>query len=73
MGDREIDAEMARITSISAEAAARGVTKTLDAEVVESVNVHESIKLGRTVLGLEPRRGDRQLHHHDRNGWAGPA
>ena len=48
----EIDAEIARITTISAEAAARGVTKTLDAEVVESVNVHESIKLGKTVLGL---------------------
>src|SRR5689334_15272996 len=48
----EIEAEMARITTISAEAAARGVTKSLDAEVVESVNVHESIKLGKTVLGL---------------------
>ena len=48
----EIDAEIARITTIPAGAAARGVTKTLDAEVVESVNVHESIKLGRTVLGL---------------------
>ena len=48
----EIEAEIARITSISPAAAARGVTKTLDAEVVESVNVHESIKLGRTVLGL---------------------
>jgi mannonate dehydratase len=33
----EIDAEMARITTISAAAAARGVTTTLDAEVVESV------------------------------------
>src|SRR6478609_7405921 len=48
----EIEAEMARITTIPADAAARGVTRTLDAEVVESVNVHESIKLGRTVLGL---------------------
>ncbi|WP_344248509.1 mannonate dehydratase [Isoptericola hypogeus] len=48
----EIDAEVARITGLSREARARGVTRTLDAEVVESVNVHESIKLGRTVLGL---------------------
>ncbi|TNU73907.1 mannonate dehydratase [Miniimonas arenae] len=48
----EIEAEMARITGISAEAAARGVTRTLDADVVESVNVHESIKLDKTVLGL---------------------
>lgn len=47
----EIDAEVARITGLSDEARARGVTRTLDAEVVESVNVHESIKLGRTVLG----------------------
>lgn len=50
--EAEIAAEMARITELSAEHAARGVTKRLDAEVVESVNVHESIKLGRTVLGL---------------------
>ena len=48
----EIDAEIAMITAISPDAAARGVTKTLDAEVVESVNVHESIKLGKSVLGL---------------------
>ncbi|WP_229737317.1 mannonate dehydratase [Isoptericola cucumis] len=48
----EIDAEVAHITGLSDEARARGVTRTLDAEVVESVNVHESIKLGRTVLGL---------------------
>lgn len=48
----EIEAEVARIAGISDEAAARGVTKRLDAEVVESVNVHESIKLGRTVLGV---------------------
>lgn len=47
----EIDAEVARITGLTDEARARGVTRTLDAEVVESVNVHESIKLGRTVLG----------------------
>ena len=48
----EIDAEVARITTVPPEAAARGVTRTFDAEVVESVNVHESIKLGRTVLGV---------------------
>jgi mannonate dehydratase len=48
----EIDAEVARITGLSAEARARGITRTFDAEVVESVNVHESIKLGRTVLGM---------------------
>ena len=48
----EIDAAIARITSIPASARARGVTRTLDAEVVESVNVHESIKAGRRVLGL---------------------
>ena len=47
-----IAAEMAHIAAISAEAAARGVTKRLDADVVESVNVHESIKLGGTVLGM---------------------
>ncbi len=48
----EIDAEIRRITGLSDEARARGVTRTLDAEVVESLNVHESIKLGRTVLGM---------------------
>jgi mannonate dehydratase len=47
----EIDAEVARITTVPAEARARGVTRTFDAEVVESVNVHESIKVGKTVLG----------------------
>nr|WP_246402064.1 mannonate dehydratase [Jiangella mangrovi] len=47
----EIDAEIARITDLSDEARALGVTRTLAADVVESVNVHESIKLGRTVLG----------------------
>ena len=50
--EAEIAAEMAHIAAISAEAAVRGVTKRLDADVVESVNVHESIKLGRTVLGM---------------------
>jgi len=48
----EIEAEMRRITTIPDAAAARGVTRTFDADVVESVNVHESIKLGRTVLGM---------------------
>lgn len=48
----EIDAEVAKITGLSDEARAQGITRTFDAEVVESVNVHESIKLGRTVLGL---------------------
>ncbi|MCA5892240.1 mannonate dehydratase [Isoptericola sp. NEAU-Y5] len=47
----EIDEQVARITGLSDDARARGVTRRLDAEVVESVNVHESIKLGRTVLG----------------------
>ncbi len=50
--EAEIASEMARITELSPAHAARGVTKRLDAEVVESVNVHESIKLGRTVLGM---------------------
>ena len=49
--EAEIAAEIATITQLSAEQQARGITKTFDAEVVESVNVHESIKLGRTVLG----------------------
>jgi len=48
----EIDAEVATITGLGEAARARGVTRTFDAEVVESVNVHESIKLGRTVLGV---------------------
>lgn len=51
-GEAEIAAEMGKIAAISDEAAARGVTKRLDADVVESVNVHESIKLGKTVLGM---------------------
>ncbi|MCL2464507.1 MAG: mannonate dehydratase, partial [Micrococcales bacterium] len=45
-------AAIAEITRLTPEQVARGITRTLDAEVVESVNVHESIKLGRTVLGL---------------------
>ncbi|WP_432890041.1 mannonate dehydratase [Kribbella sp. CA-245084] len=47
---KEIDAEVRRITAIAPEDAARGITRRLDAEVVESVNVHESIKLGRDIL-----------------------
>ena len=50
--EAEIAAEIATITELGAEQRARGITKTFDAEVVESVNVHESIKLGKTVLGL---------------------
>ncbi|PKQ31948.1 MAG: mannonate dehydratase [Actinobacteria bacterium HGW-Actinobacteria-2] len=51
-GEQEIADAVSAITRIPAEAASRGVSKRFDAEVVESVNVHESIKLGRTVLGL---------------------
>lgn len=51
-GDDEIAAEIATITRLTDEHRARGVTTTLDAEVVESLNVHESIKLGTTVLGM---------------------
>ena len=50
--EAEIAAEIATITQLTAEQRAAGITKTLDAEVVESVNVHEAIKLGRTVLGM---------------------
>ncbi|MBN9326285.1 MAG: mannonate dehydratase [Cellulomonas sp. 73-145] len=50
--EAEIAAEIATITGLTDEHRSRGVTKTLDAEVVESVNVHESIKLGTTVLGM---------------------
>lgn len=57
----EIDAEVAKITTIAPADVARGVTKTLDAEVVESVNVHEAIKLGRDVLGLSR---DEAVHHY---------
>ncbi len=48
----EIAAEIALIEGLTAEHAARGVTKTFKADVVESVNVHESIKLGKDVLGV---------------------
>ena len=68
----EIEAAMSAITDIPPQEAARGVTKTLDAEVVESVNVHESIKLGRTVLGLSR---DEAIHNYittlERLGQAG--
>ncbi|PZR52625.1 mannonate dehydratase [Xylanimonas oleitrophica] len=50
--EAEIAAEIAAITGLTDEHRARGITKTFDAEVVESVNVHESIKLGKTVLGM---------------------
>ena len=50
----EIAAEIATITKLTDEHRARGITTTFDAEVVESLNVHESIKLGKTVLGMEP-------------------
>lgn len=49
----EIDAEIAKITTLPAEARERGITRTFDAEVVESVNVHESIKVGKPVLGMD--------------------
>lgn len=51
-GEDEIAAEVATITGLTRAHRAAGITKTFDAEVVESVNVHESIKLGRTVLGM---------------------
>jgi len=57
----EIDAEVAKITTIAPQDAARGVTKALDAEVVESVNVHESIKLGKDLLGVTR---DEAIHHY---------
>lgn len=50
--EAEIAAAMATITELTDEHRARGITRTFDAEVVESVNVHESIKLGKDVLGL---------------------
>jgi mannonate dehydratase len=46
----EIDAEIAKITR-KATSGAVG-SGHFDAEVVESVNIHESIKTGKTVLGL---------------------
>ncbi|HEY0188175.1 MAG TPA: mannonate dehydratase [Cellulomonas sp.] len=50
--EAEIAAEIATITELTDAHRARGITRTFDAQVVESVNVHESIKLGRDVLGL---------------------
>jgi mannonate dehydratase len=50
--EAEIAAEIARIEQLTAEHRARGIEKTFRADVVESVNVHESIKLGKTVLGV---------------------
>ena len=48
----EIDEAMTSITGLSARDRAAGITKTFNADVVESVNVHESIKTGSTVLGM---------------------
>lgn len=48
----EIEEAMATITRLSARDRAAGITKTFNADVVESVNVHESIKTGSTVLGM---------------------
>ena len=48
----EIEEAMATITGLSARDHAAGITKTFNADVVESVNVHESIKTGSTVLGM---------------------
>ena len=48
----EIEEAMATITGLSARDRAAGITKTFNADVVESVNVHESIKTGSTVLGM---------------------
>ena len=48
----EIEDAMATITGLSARDRAAGITKTFNADVVESVNVHESIKTGSTVLGI---------------------
>lgn len=58
----EIAAEMQKITALPGEdgyiqtnlvPTNGSVTKRLNAEVVESVNIHESIKTGKTVLGLD--------------------
>ena len=48
----EIEEAMATITRLSARDRAAGIAKTFNADVVESVNVHESIKTGSTVLGM---------------------
>ena len=48
----EIEEAMATITGLSARDRAAGIAKTFNADVVESVNVHESIKTGSTVLRM---------------------
>ncbi|PJM75670.1 mannonate dehydratase [Bifidobacterium simiarum] len=48
----EIEAEMKKITGLSDYDRKHGITKTFNADVVESVNVHESIKTGKTMLGM---------------------
>ena len=48
----EIEAEMAGSRRSPPRRPPTASRKRFDAEVVESVNVHESIKLGKTVLGL---------------------
>ena len=47
----EIEEALVTITELSARDRAAGITKTFNADVVESVNVHESIKTGSTVPG----------------------
>lgn len=49
----EIEHAMTTITDLSPRDRARGISKTFNADVVESVNVHESIKTGKTVLGMD--------------------
>ena len=49
----EIDAEVTHIEGLRDVHGERGITKTLRADVVESVNVHESIKLGKRALGVD--------------------
>lgn len=49
----EIEHAMTTITDLSPRDRARGISKTFNADVVESVNVHESVKTGKTVLGMD--------------------
>lgn len=49
----EIEHAMTTITDLSPRDRAMGISKTFNADVVESVNVHESIKTGKTVLGMD--------------------
>jgi mannonate dehydratase len=60
--EQEIADEIKKITALPGEdgyletgliTTPKAVTKRLNAEVVESVNIHESIKTGKTVLGLD--------------------